>query len=140
MAEMGAFPLPCLPRDVGALETSLRHSVTGWKAELKSLKRSTTKAKTKRAGTSEFPGLQTRQETPSPARSEASSGAVTPETLSDKVSRLRRSGEEYIVALKGFTDILSELGLEREDIPSRSRLALGQLLINRRQEEAETVE
>ena len=46
-----------------------------------------------RAGALEFPGLPTRQETPSPARSEASSGALTPETLSDKIYRLRRSGE-----------------------------------------------
>ena len=76
----------------------------------------------------------------SPTGSEASSGAVTPEILLEKISRLRRSGEEYSAALEQFIDTLGKRGLERGDVQSRSRLALGQFLIDRRQEEAETIQ
>ena len=84
MTEVGAFPLPSLPREADTLEVSLRQSVTEWKAELKSLNRSTAKVRTMRAGIPGFPDLPTWQETPSPDNSEASSGAVTLETLSER--------------------------------------------------------
>ena len=87
-----------------------------------------------RAGAPESPGLL------SPAHSEASSGVVTTETLSNKVSQLRRSRKEYRAALERFTHNLGELGLDQEDVPSCWRLALGQRLLDRRQEEAKTVE
>ena len=65
---------------------------------------------------------------------------VTTETLSNKVSQLRRSRKEYRAALERFTHNLGELGLDQEDVPSCWRLALGQRLLDRRQEEAKTVE
>ena len=64
---------------------------------------------------------------------------VTTETLSNKVSQLRRSRKEYRAALERFTHNLGELGLEREDVPSSSRLDLGQRLLDRSQEEAKAV-
>ena len=82
MAEVRASSLPTLPKEASALELSLRHSVIGWKTKLKSLMRSTSKAEAMTAGAPESPGLL------SPPHSEVSSGAVTPETLSKKVSRL----------------------------------------------------
>ena len=72
---------------------------------------------------------------PSPADSEASSGAATPEVLSDKISRLRRLGEEYSAAFKRYINKLCEMGLEREDTPAHSQTFLGQALLGRRQEE-----
>ena len=54
--------------------------------------------------------------------------------------QLRRLGEEYGVALKQSTGSLRELVLDREDVPPRLRPALGQALLNRRQEEAEMIE
>ena len=73
---------------------------------------------------------------PSLAGSEASSGVATSEILSEKISRLRRSEEEYSAAFEQFTDSVCELGLECEDVLSRLQPALGQDLLNRRQEEA----
>ena len=60
--------------------------------------------------------------------------------LSEKISRLQRSGEEYIAALEQFIDTLGKRGLEHGDVQSHSRLALGQVLFDRRQEEAETIQ
>ena len=60
--------------------------------------------------------------------------------LSEKISRLQRSGEEYIAALEQFIDTLGKWGLKRGDVQSRPRLALGQVLFDRRQEEAETIQ
>ena len=65
--------------------------------------------------------------------------AVTPETLLNRVSRIRRSGKEYSAALDRFTHNLGELGLEREDVPSRSWLALGLRLLDRGHEEVKAV-
>ena len=62
---------------------------------------------------------------PSPADSEDSSGAATPEVLSEKFSQLRRSGEEYSVAIEQYINKLRKLGLELEDTPARSRTILG---------------
>ena len=77
---------------------------------------------------------------PSPADSEASSGAATPKVLSYKISRLRRLGEKYSAAFKRYTNKMGELGLDREDTPARSRITLGQSLLGRRQEEETTIE
>ena len=53
----GATALAPLPEDVSALEISHRHLATKWKSELKSLKRSMTKAGALGAGAPEFPSL-----------------------------------------------------------------------------------
>ena len=65
---------------------------------------------------------------------------VTSKTLSENISRLHRSGEEYGAAFEQFIYNLCKLDLECENIPSHSQLVLGQDLINRRQEEEETLE
>ena len=77
---------------------------------------------------------------PSVANSEVSPGVVTSTTLSEKISRLLRSGEEYGAAFEQFIHSLCKMDLECENIQSRSQLVLGRDLINRRQEEEETVE
>ena len=59
---------------------------------------------------------------PSPAGSKASSGSVNPEILAAKIFRLQRMGEEYSDALEQFTN------------------SLCQVLFNRRQDMAETIE
>ena len=56
------------------------------------------------------------------------------------ISRLRRSGEEYSATLERYTNRLCELDLDREDVPSRSRTTMGQVLFDRRQEEEEVIE
>ena len=65
---------------------------------------------------------------------------VTSTTLLVKISRLFRSGEEYKAAFELFIDSLCKLDLECENISSCSQLVLGRDLINRKQEEEETVE
>ena len=57
MAETGTSPLPSLPKEASALEASFRHSITEWKSDLWSLKRSMSKARAKGAGAPEYPGL-----------------------------------------------------------------------------------
>ena len=80
MTDMGASALPGLTEEVSILEGALHHSITGWKSELRSVKRSMSKAGAK-------------------------------EILSEKISRLRRSGEEYKAAFDRYTDRRFELGL-----------------------------
>ena len=77
---------------------------------------------------------------PSPADSEAFSRAVTPEALSDKISRLHRSGEEYSAAFHRYINKMGELGLEREDTTARSQTILDQALLGKRQEEETLIE
>ena len=57
MAETGKFPLLRLPKEASNIEASVRHSITEWKSDLWSLKRSMSKAGTKGAGAPEPPGL-----------------------------------------------------------------------------------
>lgn len=57
MSLEGASALAPLPDEVSALEVSHRHSATKWKTELKSLKRSMTKAGALGAGAPKFPSL-----------------------------------------------------------------------------------
>ena len=150
MVETEVSPLPSLPREAIALEASLRHSVTEWKSDIRSLVCSMSKAGARGAGAPKSPGRPDGSEAPSraagkafrpegtqsglkqdlavpgqgcrkkksPADSEASSGATTPEVLSDKIFRLRWSGEEYTAAFEQYTNKLCELGLECEDTPA----------------------
>ena len=43
MTDMGASALPGLPEDVSVLDGALRHSITGCKSELRSVKHSMSK-------------------------------------------------------------------------------------------------
>ena len=54
------------------------------------------------------------------------------EILSEKISRLHRSGEEYRAAFELYTERRFELGLEGGDVPTRSQAALEQDLLSRR--------
>ena len=71
---------------------------------------------------------------------EASASPSLPKEACAPISQLRRLGKEYGVALEQSTGSLRELDLDREDVPPRLQPALGQALLSRRQEEAETRE
>ena len=95
------------PKDVNTLERSHHHSITNWKIELRSLKRSMYKAGTEGTGPPEFPSLPPEEQTarwgsgwPHTAGSVASSDIVTSETLAEKISRLRQVGGAYKAARK----------------------------------------
>ena len=89
MAGPGATALPNLPRDIRILDYSHHHSITDWKAALKSLKRSVYKAGAEGAGAPELPTIPSPEgqadrwgsEWPRMAGSAAHSGVVTSETL-----------------------------------------------------------
>ena len=93
-----ALPTPL--KDVNTVEHSHRHSITNWKVELKSLKRSMAKAGTEETGPPELPSLLFPEEQaarrssgwPRMAGSVAFSGVVTSETLAEKISRLGQAG------------------------------------------------
>ena len=57
MTEMGAATLPSLPEEVNTLELAHRHAITTWKAELRSLKRSMSKAGANGAAAPDFATL-----------------------------------------------------------------------------------
>ena len=57
MAETETLLRLRLPKEASALEASVRHSITEWKSDLWSLKRSMSKAGAKGAGAPEPPGL-----------------------------------------------------------------------------------
>ena len=74
MAETGATALPSLPMEVNTLKLSHRPSITSWRAELRFLKRSMSKAGAKGAGAPEFPSLL------APAEQAARLGSEWPRT------------------------------------------------------------
>jgi hypothetical protein len=54
------------------------------------------------------------------ANSKVTSAAITADTLCSKIEALGRTGARYREAYKSYTSALSSMGLDREDVQSRS--------------------